>query len=490
MADRRFVQSMLNLMFVCLIFSFSRAEEGNLHVGWGAQSITPDRPVALAGQRHVRIAREVADPVTCTALAIETRNGEESLEHAILVSCDLVAIRDGLQEALRARLISSLPEVDPQKVFLHATHTHTAPVTREGTYEIPSDVMQPTEYAEFFVDRAERAVLQSWSMRKPAAMSWGLGHAVIGYNRRAVYADGRSVMYGDTSRETFRVIEGAADHGVELLFFWEEDSEAEAPVSASRRKLTGLVVNIACPSQETEGRSELSADFWHELRMEIRKRHGEHLQIMPQCAAAGDQSSHLLFRKRAEQLMLQRKGISRRQEIANRLADAVDQVLPYAQEQKNRLEFSHVVHNISLPRRMATKKEAERAKVKLQELSARIPGPSWEKSQQLEIIDSFDNPAANRAHSIELHVMRLGEIAIASNPFEYFLDFGIRIKTRSKALLTFIVQLAGPGTYVPTNRATIGGGYSAEISSNLVGAEGGHVLVNETVERINSLFPE
>ena len=188
--------------------------------------------------------------------------------------------------------------------------------------------------------------------------------------------------------------------------------------------------------------------------------------------------------------MLERKGISRRQEIANRLADAISLVLPYALDTKTRLEFSHQVNNVSLPRRMATEQEAQQATAKLQELNARVSGPSWEKSQQQDIIDSFENPGANRTYSMELHVLRLGEIAMASNPFEYYLDFGIRIKTRSKAALTFVIQLAGGGSYVPTSKAIQGGGYSAEISSNLVGAEGGQVLVNETVKQINNLFTE
>jgi len=45
---------------------------------------------------------------------------------------------------------------------------------------------------------------------------------------------------------------------------------------------------------------------------------------------------------------------------------------------------------------------------------------------------------------VEIHVIRLGDMAIATNRFELYLDFGIRIKARSKAVQTFVVQLAGP----------------------------------------------
>jgi hypothetical protein len=48
--------------------------------------------------------------------------------------------------------------------------------------------------------------------------------------------------------------------------------------------------------------------------------------------------------------------------------------------------------------------------------------------------------------------------------------------------------LAGCGTYLPTERAVRGGGYSAVVHSGQVGPEGGQVLVDRTVEAIDSVF--
>jgi len=92
---------------------------------------------------------------------------------------------------------------------------------------------------------------------------------------------------------------------------------------------------------------------------------------------------------------------------------------------------------------------------------------------------------------IEYHVIRLGDIAIATNPFELFLDYGNRIKARSYAKQTFIAQLCcGRGGYLPTQRAEQGGHYSAYISSGNVGHEGGDLLVRHTLTEINKLFQE
>ncbi len=89
---------------------------------------------------------------------------------------------------------------------------------------------------------------------------------------------------------------------------------------------------------------------------------------------------------------------------------------------------------------------------------------------------------------MELHAIRLGDIAIATNPFELFTDYGVRIKARCPALQTFVIQLAGPGSYLPSERAVRGGSYSAIVESNLVGPEGGQVLVDKTIESLTALW--
>lgn len=107
-------------------------------------------------------------------------------------------------------------------------------------------------------------------------------------------------------------------------------------------------------------------------------------------------------------------------------------------------------------------------------------------------VKRFDRQKTNPkpTYEMELHVLRIGDVAVATNSFELFTDYGIRMKARSKAVQTFIVQLAGPGTYLPTEKAIRGGHYSAVVHSSLVGAEGGNILVNRTVGIINSLWTE
>ena len=197
-----------------------------------------------------------------------------------------------------ARLKDRLPGFPVSKLIMNATHTHTAPATEIGADDLPaSGVMRAEQYIEFLAERVADAVIHAWKTREPGSVGWGLGHAVVAQNRRAVYEDGRAEMYGKTDVATFRRIEGYEDHGVEVLCFWNREEQ-----------LVATAVNVACPAQEVEGLSAVNADFWHQVRQSLRAKHGERLHVLGWTGAAGDQSPHLMFRKAAEERMRKASG--------------------------------------------------------------------------------------------------------------------------------------------------------------------------------------
>jgi hypothetical protein len=111
----------------------------------------------------------------------------------------------------------------------------------------------------------------------------------------------------------------------------------------------------------------------------------------------------------------------------------------------------------------------------------------WNKS----VATRFELQRTQPKVPIEVHVMRLGDVAVATNPFEYYLDFGLQIKARSKAVQTFVVQhVGGGGGYLPTARAVAGRSYGAIPASTPIGPEGGRELAQWTVEAINALWTD
>ena len=63
-----------------------------------------------------------------------------------------------------------------------------------------------------------------------------------------------------------------------------------------------------------------------------------------------------------------------------------------------------------------------------------------------------------------------------------------RIKRVRKQRETFILQMSGFGSYLPTERAQAAGSYSAIPQSSIIGPAGGQMLVDKTVGLIDQLW--
>jgi len=188
---------------------------------------------------------------------------------------------------------------------------------------------------------------------------------------------------------------------------------------------------------------------------------------------------------------------TQREDIGIRVANAVEAALAGARDTVDtQPALEHTWASVPLPRRRLTQKdvddaEAEAAtlRAKYEELKADLEAhpekcnePRWyvaitaayrRMQWNAKVRERFELEATSPEIEIEAHVLRLGDVAIATNPFEYYLDYGLQIKARSRALQTFLVQLTGSGTYLPTQRAISGGSYGAVAASTPVGPEGG-----------------
>lgn len=497
---------------------------GPLRIGWASADITPQAHVAMSGGSRARISRGVLDPITATALVLESDGDGKAAARVVLVSVDWGSVHADVQEGVLKKLSARLPEIDRGNLILFGTHTHAAPERRTAPdlvekfgklgIEVPlawswwgmdlGVTPSPLDYAEFAAGRIAGAVQQAWRNRKPGGVSFGLAHAVVGHNRLTAYDDGRSQMYGGADRPDFSHVEGCEDHSVNLLSTWNAEG-----------KLTGVMVNLACPAQVSEGGGQITADFWHETRNELRKRLGDALYVLPQIAAAGDQSPRALVDRRAEQRMEKITGRDRRQEIAVRIADAVTSVLPFMEKNVDWAPvFALGWEQVELSRRRVTDEEAqsrrqdvERRLAEYRKMRQQIEANPeirnkadwfreitpvyWHLSRAMRVLDRYELQRTQPTLRVPIHVVRIGDMAIATNPFELYLDYGTQIKTRSKAVQTFTVQLAnGYHQYLPTERSVARGAYGAIPESNQVDPRGGRELVEQTLRLIDSLWAE
>lgn len=477
-----------------------KPEPRPVKIGWSKIDITPDWPVNLMGQFHVRIATRARDPLTATALALESEDGGTAF---VVVSVDAVQISPYVQDAFRKKLAETLPGFNPDQVVLHCTHTHTGPVQHSGDWypPLPPAFKRPEVYGDFLAERLARVTAEAWNARALGAMAWGQGHAVVGFNRRTCYLNGQAAMYGTTADPMFSHVEGNCDHTVNLLYTFD-------PV----QKLTGVLVNVACPSQCTEHLTEMSADYWHEVRDELHARLGKGLFILPQCSAAGDQSPHYTINKAAEERMTKLQGLmdkgesfvdAQRRVIARRIAQAVEETLPVvSRDIRTNVELAHEKADFPVPRRLLSPWETGESNRIIAESNAILasvtnPDPlsqaySIAYARKVYYTRALERHARQKAGDLEMpvtvHAMRIGDVAMATNRFEYYLDFGQRIKARSPAIQTFVVQLAGEGAYLPTSRSVAGGGYGSWFASAPASADAGGKIVDESVRLISQWF--
>lgn len=491
---------------------------GKVLIGWAEESLVPNKKVNLFGQFYERISEYVESEVTATAMAIESAN-----EQAIIISCDLTSVADTLLNKVRENFAKLTNEIAPEKIIMGATHTHTSigysmgsdgfavkildeflPEDKKYTKLVEADdsVITPDEALVFLADKIALAAKKAWDNRKEAMYANEFGRAAVGFCRRVSYDDGSAQMWGDTNTANFVALEGGNDSGIELLYIFDTD-----------KKLTGIVANIACPSQILEHQSFISADYWGAAKKFLRQKFGDDIYLLGMGGAGGDQCPRDLIRWVNAEKPINDPNISRPNYIerkadpsmfdlsgcrlaGKRIANEIISMYEEITEIKDDVPFEHKVMTLDLPLRKATIEDYEKA---VREIEYYI-----DKNKAKAAFDYVDK-ARMYIHSgtiaryrqqqteeivpTEVHIIRFGDVALATNPFELFLDYGNYIKARSFAKQTFIMQLTcGKLGYLPTEKAEKAGHYSAYISSGNVGHEGGDMLVRRSVTEINKMF--
>ncbi len=490
----------------------STANDKTIVAGWGEADITPKRTSELYGQYYHRVAKAVRDPLGVTALALEQRSADKARGQAILVSCDQAMVDRGLVETARERLRERIPDFEPSRLVVSATHTHSAPTAfdRLQWWKHDPALLPPEEFRAVLLEAVVSASVQAWSGRAPAAVGIASGLASIGHCRRASYLDGSAEMYGATDRPDFSGMEGGEDDVVGLVAFWD-----------ARGELVGMLVNTACTSQVMESTYVVTADMFGEMRRLLKERYGRHLRVLCQVGAAGDQSPRDLTRPyRGGPTYWDEAGLL---ELGGRLAGAVAEALPRAETARR--DTSILLHDTMVPRlpvRAVSPQQYARAQAELAALSAREPADSRapgsaysrfvEKTREREApgrpgpyddknddfvlmrnleaeVQRFQLCRREPEHPIELHVLRLGDLALSTSPFELYQDYGMRIRARSPAALTLHAQLSCDSAgYLPTARAVAAGGYGALVANGLIGPEGGQLLVEHILTALGRLF--
>lgn len=447
-----------------------------LSIGWAQESITPAQPVHLHGMFDERISTHVEDPCMATALALESGDGEQ----AIWISCDLLNITLDAVRDLRQSVASRIPGFDGEKLLLGCTHTHNAP-NFSRMPERPG-VMPGPAYREFFLERVTGIAVSAWTSRKSGRIAPALGHAVIGWCRRVAFANGSGEMYGDSRRNDFVGVEGPMDPGIELLFTHSVDGRP-----------SGAVVSIACTAQTCMCENFLTADFWGPARRCLRDHFGDHFTVLAVAGAAGDQCPDDLIRWGRSEPKL--RGRAAAETLGRRLGRGV--IEGYETGRRDSVAnsvFKHKHAVFDLPAYVMSDEQRAQYEAEIAALTAHGEPDfsSWnggEVRRRRAILKRYAALGPDPVRQADCNFLRLGDFAVATNPFELYLEYGQRIKGRSPATQTISAQLTNDSLgYLPTREALAHGHYSAMPADIQIGPEGAGQLVERSLAEIRALF--
>ena len=491
-------------------------EAKQIKIGWANISLVSDRPVFLSGQMYYRVSRYVHDPVTATAIAFDSGDAQ-----CIFVSCDMVGIDVRLFEKVKKN-VDGYHGLKGGSVSIGATHTHnnsrfTSVDSLLADFldyigedkimmmNIPDNILTGEEATEFWLCRIEKIIKDAWDRRKPGAVSIAHDYAAVAFNRRPVFKmkNGTEIskMYGVCSEDNFLRFEGSADHSADMLYTFDLEGN-----------LTGVIVDIPCPSQVMELHYFVSADYWHYARKYIRHKLNKNIYILPICGAAGDQNPIDLVRvsKVNQQELINWNAQTGEvwcnydlcdecDAIGERIADAVVRGYKRARSTiRENIIFVSKTTEIQLPIRLVSEsdyKEAlkvlETSKKGFSSMHRMTSSEQVAMFEPIGVIKRWELQNKNKIYRFQSNFTRIDNAVFATNPFELFVEFAYRIKARTKAPFVFLQQLTnGIGDYLPSEAAVAGGSYSSKPASTIIGPDGGTALVEIQIKELDDLMEE
>lgn len=450
-----------SLVIFALTTQASAKNATPLQIGAASKVINNDIGGWVQGAGVPRKATVQRDDLEANGLYLS--DGKTQL---LLVSCDLVGLNSAHMAGIREAMgdASGIPS---RNILVTCTHTHGGPSLLKTNYLMPIDHAYLNRLQDWLVDLAKEAVQSA----RPGKIGWGKGEAAIGFNRRLCWADGSHSMHGDSSRPDFAGLEGPHDHQHLAIF-----------AADLKGKLIAVLYHNTTHPTLFYAAGIYSADFPGEARKILQKELGN-IPVLYLNGAQGDIAitDQLNPRKESRDQKLQR--------IAHLVADETLRLYKDVEYHEHPV-LSHTYEDLEVKVRLP---QPERL-VESRKILARID--AGEKIRGMGMIMAFgavhlqEMYGKNPVDTLPIHVIRIGDIALVTQPCELYCQFGLDIKRRSPAPITAVVGLAdGFGGYCPTVYGILGGGYSGKpIFWTRLEENAGYLMVESAGRMLNQIW--
>ena len=448
------------------------AETRVFRAGAAVGDITPELGSMIIGGFNPTPSKDVHDPLQVRALVLD-----DGTHRLALVVCDNIGLpREVCDEA--KRLTKERTGLDPARVTISATHTHSGTTAGTETSIGPSKGRGPEDiaaYQKFIASRVADTIQRAINRLEPARIGWGSASEPGQVNNRRWHVSDEALRrnpFGgvDTVRMNPPAASpalikpaGPTDPEISFLSVQAKNGRPLALFAAYGLHYVGGVPSGVVSADYfavfCERVGELLDEDWR------RRQEGSEGQDRPPAFVAlmangtsGDVNNIDFRAKRGSQ-----PPFVQMRKVANVVAAAVYRACQTL-EYRDWVPLDARYEELTVASRRPTPEMIVRAR---EVLAAPAGKPGWhalEKSYANRVLQRAEAPATVQA---PLQVMRIGEVAIMTTPVETFAEMGLDLKAKSPFPRTIPVSITnGYYGYMPTPEQHRLGGYESWVGTN------------------------
>lgn len=476
------------LLVISLSLAFTSlcaAESPVFRAGAATSNITPP----IGADPRIRTSRppatHVHDELHARCLVLD--DGQAKLA---LVVCDMRHISAEVAAGAK-KLIEQMTGIPPQCVVISATHSHTT-----GGAKLEEREGEPYyDFSAYLTRRIAESVLRAHNQLEPAQIAWGTAEEPTQvFNRRWFLKPGSPPVYGahdnvelvDTNPGYKGLLKPAGPVDPQITFI-SVRSPSGKPISLMASYGLHYVGGITDNTISADYFA-MFADRVGELLGADRHQDPPFVGLMAN-GTSGDVNnlerySDEELAKRGPQSKKKYQPFEKAREVANLCAEKV-----LAAHQKlqwhDHVKLTSLQRTLTFERRYPTKEEvawAESVKAR------RIKPMSTSRYSTYGTVLAFASPDMPPTIDVIVQTHRIGDLAVATMPFEVFAEIGLELKQRSPLKPLMNISIAnGAHGYLPTPAQHKLGGYETWIGVNKVQLDASVKMVDALFEMLGEL---
>lgn len=448
------------------------AQTRQFKAGAFAADVTPRQwPVRIIGGFTHPLATTAHDPLHARALVLD--DGSTTLGFVLVDSCYLPR---ALWDRARIRIVQQTG-IAPSHLIMSATHSHSAPPSKpEGASEVE------LAYQKHLEDGIVQAVVEAFKRRVPAQIGWGVRQEPEHLNNRRWYLKEGTMPanpFGETT-DKVKMNPGAGNANLVKPAGPIDPGFTVLAVKTLDGKPIAIYGNYSLHYVGGVSGNELSADYFGEFANQVKSKlgAGEDFVGILSNGTSGDVNNINFKNPRGR-----RAPYEQIKYVAGSMADHALAIYKDTKYQ-SWVPLGAAERELPLRMRKPTPEQMERAKQLLAETDPTkiqlLPKSYAERGLRLAAGPDWAD--------VKLIAFRIGDLGVASIPFETFTETGLEIKAKSPFKTTFTVELAnGHYGYLPTPEQHELGGYETWLGTNYVEKQASRKITDTLLEMLKGL---